>query len=82
MSKLHTMYCVCIVIAALMGIFEKRRFAKFFTFFQNFTIDDPKTWNGLDPKQSSVKEMFAKFGLDENTQDLAGHAIALYRSEE
>lgn len=65
-----------------MGIFEKRRFAKFFSFFQNFNRDDPKTWNGLDPEKTTVKEMFVKYGLDENTQDLAGHAIALYRSEE
>lgn len=70
------------MIPALMGLFEKRRFTKFFSFFQNFNIEDPKTWNGLDPKQTTVKEMFTKYGLDENTQDLAGHAIALYRSEE
>ncbi|KAH3819407.1 rab GDP dissociation inhibitor beta-like [Dreissena polymorpha] len=67
---------------SLMGIFEKRRFIKFFQFLQNFDINDPKTWHGMDPKQTTAKEMFEKFGLDDNTQDFNGHGIALYRSEE
>ncbi|XP_052779940.1 rab GDP dissociation inhibitor alpha-like [Mya arenaria] len=67
---------------SLMGLFEKRRFMKFFSFLQNFDINNPKTWNDLDPKKNTCKEMFIKFGLDENTQDFNGHGIALYRSEE
>jgi len=65
-----------------MGMFEKRRFIKFFQFLQRFDLEDPKTWNGLDPKQTICEQMFEKFGLDSNTQDFCGHGIALYRSEE
>lgn len=67
---------------SLMGIFEKRKFRNLLIFIQAFDINDPKTWNGMDPKQTTTMEMFAKFGVDENTQDICGHALALYRSEE
>ena len=36
---------------------------------------------GVDPK-SSMKEGFNKFGLDQNTIDFIGHALALYRDDE
>lgn len=67
---------------SLMGIFEKRKFRNLLIFIQAFDLNDPKTWQGMDPKQTTTKEMFAKFGVDENTQDICGHALALYRSEE
>lgn len=31
----------------LMGLFEKRRCKKFFTFVQNFEMKDPKTYDGI-----------------------------------
>ena len=66
----------------LMGIFEKRRFRNFLLFATKFSSDDPKTWQGTDPKTTTMREVFQKFGLDQNTQDFTGHAIALFLNDD
>jgi len=64
----------------LMGLFEKRRFKNFLVWTQDFKVDDPKTWKDLSPT-STMDEVYKKFGLDENTSDFVGHAMALYRDD-
>jgi Rab GDP dissociation inhibitor len=66
---------------SLMGMFEKRRFKKFLVWVQNFDPNDQKTWEGLDPKTSTMQQVYDKFGLDDNTADFTGHALALYRDD-
>ena len=66
----------------LMGIFEKRRFRSFLLFVLRYAFDDPKTWEGIDPSRSTMKDVYQKFCLDQNTQDFTGHAIALYLDDE
>ncbi|KAL3853012.1 hypothetical protein ACJMK2_016598 [Sinanodonta woodiana] len=68
--------------SSLMGIFEKRRFRKFLMFCQEFNLEDPKTWEGIDAKKTSAQELYDKFSLDQNTADFTGHAIALYLNDE
>lgn len=65
-----------------MGIFEKRRFGKFLTFVTKFDEEDPKTFAGLNPNETCMAELFRKFGLDDNTADFVGHAMALYINDE
>ncbi|XP_061187653.1 rab GDP dissociation inhibitor beta-like [Saccostrea echinata] len=65
----------------LMGIFEKRRFRKLMIFIMEFNLEDPKTWHGLDPKQSTAEDLYNKFGVDKNTIDVTGHALALHRND-
>jgi len=65
----------------LMGLFEKRRFKNFLVFIQEFSEEDPKTWKDVDPKVTTMDEVYKKFGLDENTCDFVGHALALYRDD-
>lgn len=66
----------------LMGMFEKRRFRNFLIFVQDYDENDPKTWKDVDPKRTTVAELYDKFGLDKNTQDFTGHALALYRDDD
>ena len=66
----------------LMGLFEKRRFKNFLVFVQDYNEEDPKTWKGVDPKTTTTDEVYKKFGLDENTCDFIGHALALYRDDD
>lgn len=66
----------------LMGIFEKRRFRNFLIFVQDFQENDPKTWKDVDPQRMSAYQLYTKFGLDKNTQDFTGHALALYLNDE
>jgi len=66
----------------LMGMFEKRRFRNFLVYVQDFKQDDPKTWKDFDPSHQNMKALYEKFGLDVNTQDFTGHALALYRDDD
>lgn len=63
-----------------MGIFEKRRFKNFLQHVQDYDVNDPKTWKGVEPTMTA-KSMYEKYGLDANTQDFTGHALALYRND-
>ncbi|CAH2005246.1 unnamed protein product [Acanthoscelides obtectus] len=65
----------------LMGMFEKRRFRNFLIYVQDFTADDPKTWKDFDPNTQNMQALYDKFGLDKNTQDFTGHALALHRDD-
>ncbi|KAL8262766.1 hypothetical protein R6Q59_024115 [Mikania micrantha] len=65
----------------LMGIFEKRRARKFFIYVQDYIENDPKTHEGMDLTRVTTKELIAKYGLDDNTVDFIGHALALHRDD-
>lgn len=67
---------------SLMGIFEKRRFRKLMIYIMEFNLDDPKTWHGIDPKQNTAEDLYTKFGVDKNTIDVTGHALALHLNDE
>ncbi|KAJ6733768.1 RAB GDP-DISSOCIATION INHIBITOR [Salix koriyanagi] len=49
----------------LMGLFEKRRARKFFIYVQDYEDNDPKSHEG-------------KYGLEDDTVDFIGHALALH----
>jgi len=66
----------------LMGMFEKRRFRNFLIYVQDFQNEDPKTWKDFDPNTQNMLALYDKFGLDKNTQDFTGHALALYRNDD
>jgi len=66
----------------LMGLFEKRRFKNFLVFVQDFDENDTKTWKDVDPKSTTMEELYKKHGLDANTCDFVGHALALHRDDE
>ncbi|CAG0885934.1 unnamed protein product, partial [Cyprideis torosa] len=70
------------LMSDLMGMFEKRRFKNFLHYVQDMNIEDPKTWKDMDPKTTPMATVYTKFGLDQNTQDFTGHALALYRDDE
>lgn len=65
----------------LMGLFEKRRFKNFLVYVQDFDEKDPTTWKDVNPDEMTMAELFKKHGLDENTWDFVGHALALYRDD-
>jgi Rab GDP dissociation inhibitor len=67
--------------SSLMGIFEKRRFKNFLSFVQDFEPDDPKTFKDNNP-DAPFQTLLEKFGLDSNTADFTGHALALYLNDD
>ncbi|XP_064156349.1 rab GDP dissociation inhibitor alpha-like [Anguilla rostrata] len=66
----------------LMGMFEKRRFRKFLVFVANFDENDPKTFEGVDPKLTTMRDVYKKFDLGQDVIDFTGHALALYRTDD
>lgn len=67
--------------SSLMGMFEKRRFQKLLEFVNDFNCEDPKTLRDIDPDRTTMKEVYQKFGLDKNTADFTGHALALHSDD-
>jgi len=68
--------------SGLMGLFEKRRFRSFLIFVEEYDPNNEKTWKGMNCKRSTMKDLFDKFGLDSNTADFTGHALALYLNDD
>ncbi|KAG9467305.1 hypothetical protein GDO78_015197 [Eleutherodactylus coqui] len=66
----------------LMGMFEKRRFRKFLVFVANFDENDSKTFEGVDPKTTTMRDVYKKFDLGQDVIDFTGHALALYRTDD
>ncbi|RXH74183.1 hypothetical protein DVH24_028904 [Malus domestica] len=65
----------------LMGLFEKRRARKFFIYVQDYNETDPKTHEGMNLTRVTTRDLIAKYGLDDNTVDFIGHALALHRDD-
>jgi Rab GDP dissociation inhibitor len=66
----------------LMGIFEKRRMKGFIEWVGQFDAKDSATHKGLDMSSCTMREVYDKFGLEAGTKDFAGHAMALYTTDE
>jgi Rab GDP dissociation inhibitor len=67
--------------SGLMGIWEKKRMAGFYKALEKMDLEDPKTWGDFDMKNKTMAELYKKFGLEENTIDFLGHAVALERDD-
>ncbi|RZC45228.1 hypothetical protein C5167_038171 [Papaver somniferum] len=65
----------------LMGLFEKRRARKFFIYVQDYEENDPKSHEGLDLNKVTAREVISKYGLEDNTVDFIGHALALHKDD-
>jgi|UniRef100_A0A7S4G3U7 Rab GDP dissociation inhibitor len=68
--------------SGLMGMFEKRRAAKFLSWVQDYEPNDKKTHKGFDLLTKPMREVFKEFGLDPKTVDFLGHAAALHHNDE
>ncbi|KAI8331006.1 GDP dissociation inhibitor [Chlamydoabsidia padenii] len=66
------------IASPLMGLVEKRRLQKFFEFIQDYNKDDASTHDGVDFETITMADLYKKFGLEPETQDLIGHAMALH----
>ena len=66
-----------IVNSDLMGMFEKNRCKKFYNFVQNYNEKEQNENNEININ-STFNDVIQYFGLEINTVDFIGHAIALY----
>lgn len=61
-----------------MGIFEKNKLRKLLLFLLNYKEEDPSTHNGLNIHRDTMTTVYRKFGLDPESCEFIGHAMALY----
>lgn len=64
-----------------MGIFEKRKYRNLLIYINDYDAANPATFKKFDPKVSTCQQLYDHFGVDKNTQDFTGHAVALYRDD-
>lgn len=66
----------------LVGFFQKLKLKSFLEFIAKLNPEDKATWNGLDIHKVTMADVYKKFGLDKDTQEFCGHAMALHLNEE
>lgn len=64
--------------SSLMSFFQKRKFRNFLQYVANYESDDAKTQLGMEWTRTTVKTLYDYYGLDGDTQQFTGHAIALH----
>ena len=62
----------------LMSLFEKKRVINLYKFINGFNSEDTKTWADIDLKTAPMSDVFKKYGVEDNTIDFLGHAVALH----
>jgi len=60
-----------------MSLMEKRRVKNFFVYIQNYDAAIPKTHEGIDINVEPFSKLVKKYGLEDNSVDFIGHALAL-----
>ena len=68
----------------ILGIFEKNRCKKFYNYISKISFGENnaiRNTENIDINDISFKELGNQFGLEENTLDFIGHAIALYSDD-
>ncbi|KAK3444353.1 hypothetical protein EUGRSUZ_A00407 [Eucalyptus grandis] len=65
----------------LMGMFEKYRARKFFTYVHDYNENDPRTHEGMDLTRVTTRKLIAKYGLGDDAIEFIGHALALHRDD-
>uniref|UniRef100_A0A8C9PDW8 Rab GDP dissociation inhibitor n=1 Tax=Spermophilus dauricus TaxID=99837 RepID=A0A8C9PDW8_SPEDA len=70
------------LVSSLMGLFEKCRFRKFLVYVANFDEKDPRTFEDIHPKKTTMRDVYKKFDLGQDVIDFTGHALALYRTDD
>jgi len=70
--------------SSLMSLLEKNRCKNFFMFAQGWeegaALGHP-SFQSFDPNRHTMKQVYEKFGLQPDTIDYVGHAVALYNDD-
>ena len=62
----------------LMGLFQKKKLHNMYKWLARIDIEKPETWEGKDISKMKMSELYSSFGLDGQTVDFLGHAVALH----
>lgn len=70
------------VTSFLIGLLQKPKLRSFFSFLMNWRDKEPDTHQGCDLDKMTMREVYEKFGLNDETQEAIGHAMALYLNDD
>lgn len=65
----------------LMGMFQKRKYRNMLMYVVDYDKSNPATHKGIAPT-APMQAVYDKFGVDKNTIDFTGHAVALHRTDD
>ena len=65
----------------LMGMFQKRKYRNMLMYVVDYEKDNLATHKGVSPT-APMQAVYDKFGVDKNTIDFTGHAVALHRTDD
>ncbi|KAJ2402997.1 Rab GDP dissociation inhibitor alpha [Coemansia sp. RSA 2559] len=68
-------------LSPLVGFMQKLKARSFFEYLREWREDDPATHKGLDLNRMKMSQVYDHFGLNEDTQEFVGHAMALHLDE-
>ncbi|KAJ2553094.1 Rab GDP dissociation inhibitor alpha [Coemansia sp. RSA 1933] len=68
-------------LSPLVGFMQKLKARSFFEYLREWREDDPATHKGLDLNRMAMSQVYDHFGLNEDTQEFIGHAMALHLDE-
>ena len=66
----------------LVGFFQKLKLKSFLEFVAQIDPKNRATWKQYDLEKVPMSVIYDKFGLDKETQEFCGHAMALHLNEE
>lgn len=73
---------MCTFFVDLLSFMEKNRYRKLLQRVALYDENDSSTWDGFDPKKTTMRNMYEKCNLGKDVMDFTGHALALYRTDE
>lgn len=66
----------------LVGFFQKFKLKNFLEFVANVDPKNKGSWADFDLQKQPMSDVYKKYGLDKDTQEFCGHAMALHLNEE
>ena len=65
----------------LMGMTQKQKYRSMLKYVVDYDKDDVASHNGIGPSDP-MQKVYDKFGVDKDTIDFTGHAVALHRTDD
>ena len=65
----------------LMGMIQKQKYKSMLTYVVDYDKENVATHKDIAPS-APMQEVYDKFGVDKNTIDFTGHAVALHRTDD
>ena len=70
------------IASSLLSLLQKKNLAQFYSFIGGVELDKKESWGKYNLDEMTMADVFKKWGINDQTQDFLGHAVALYTNDE